>query len=117
MTTTPVNSDSRVVVGVDGSPQSEQALQWSAQIAALLRARLDVVSAWDYPQPYGWAAVVPDGNPGRIMEKIVSDTTRAVFGDQLPPGTELHVREGGAAKVLQRVQRRSACSACSACLS
>jgi nucleotide-binding universal stress UspA family protein len=34
------------------------------------------------------------------MEKIGADTILAVFGDQPPPGLHMHVREGGAARVL-----------------
>jgi nucleotide-binding universal stress UspA family protein len=100
MSTDPVNSERRIVVGVDGSQHSELALRWSARLAATLGARLDVVTAWDYPPSYGWAAVAPDWDPGQDMEKVAADTVRAVFGDQPPAGTELHIREGGAAKVL-----------------
>ena len=45
----------RIVVGVDGSPQSQQALRWSAHLAEMLGARLEAVTAWDYPAIYGRA--------------------------------------------------------------
>jgi nucleotide-binding universal stress UspA family protein len=96
----PVNGDTRIVVGVDGSRPSEQALRWSAHIAAMLSARLEAVTAWEYPASYGWAAVSPDWNPARDMENVAADSIQAVFGDQPPDGLQVQVREGGAAKVL-----------------
>ena len=62
-------SQARIVVGVDGSPQSRQALQWSAHLGQMLGARLDAVTAWDYPAIYGRAAAVADWNPGQEMKK------------------------------------------------
>ena len=57
-------SQARIVVGVDGSPQSRQALQWSARLGQMLGARLEAVTAWDYPAIYGRAAVIADWNSG-----------------------------------------------------
>ncbi len=100
MTAAPVTGESRIVVGVDGSAHSEHALRWSAELAAMLSARLEVVLAWEYPASFGWAAIAPDWDPGQDMEKVAADTILAVFGDQPPAGLRVHVREGGAAKVL-----------------
>ncbi len=44
-------AERRVVAGVDGSPESEQALQWAAAEAARRSAALDVVHAWMTPYP------------------------------------------------------------------
>ena len=41
---------SRVVVGVDGSPRSYDALLWAAHAAVLRSARLDVVNVWAVPE-------------------------------------------------------------------
>ena len=93
-------SELRIVVGVDGSRHSQQALRWAAHFAAIFGARLDAVSCWEYPASYGWAAIAPDWSPSEDMEKVLEDTVQAVFGDQPPGGMQLQVREGGAAKVL-----------------
>lgn len=90
----------RIVAGVDGSRHSHQALRWAAHFAAIFGARLDVVSCWEYPPSYGWAAIAPEWSPAQDMEKILDDTVQAVFGDQAPAGMQLQVFEGGAAKVL-----------------
>jgi nucleotide-binding universal stress UspA family protein len=90
----------RIVVGVDGSKPSYDALRWAGYFASVLGARLDVVTAWEYPPSFGWAAIAPDWDPARDMAKVLADGVAAVFGDQPPANMALHVREGGAAKVL-----------------
>ena len=43
----------RIVVGVDGSPSSEHALQWAAGQAELTGCELHAVLAWHVPFTYG----------------------------------------------------------------
>jgi len=100
MTGGPGTGETRIVVGVDGSPPSQQALRWAAHFAAIFGAQLEAVTAWEYPPSYGWAAIAPEWDPAHDMQKVLHDAMRAVFGDQPPPGMQLRVREGGAAKVL-----------------
>lgn len=52
---TETTSTSFIVVGVDGSECSEDALRWAAHQAEFTGADLHVVCAWDYPTAYGWA--------------------------------------------------------------
>jgi nucleotide-binding universal stress UspA family protein len=56
------NSDGgpRIVVGVDGSPSSREALRWAVRQARLTGGTVDAVIAWRIPmvlQSYGWAPV------------------------------------------------------------
>ena len=48
----------RIVIGVDGSPSSIQALKWAFGQAILTGGTIDAVCAWHYPNVYGFA--VPD---------------------------------------------------------
>ncbi len=100
MTAVPGAGEGRIVVGVDGSWHSQQALRWGAHFAAIFGARLEAAIAWEFPSSYGWASVPPEWNPDQDMEKILEDTVRAVFGDQPPAGLQRQVHEGGAARVL-----------------
>jgi nucleotide-binding universal stress UspA family protein len=100
MSAGPDSSERRIVVGVDGSRHSVEALRWAAYQASLLGARLNVVTAWEYPASFGWAAVPSDWDPAKDMEKVLQEAVRAAFGDEPPAGLELQVREGGAARVL-----------------
>ena len=49
-----------IVVGVDGSQQSVEALRWAARIAPSFGAGIRAVGAWDYPPEY--AGYVPLGS-------------------------------------------------------
>jgi len=100
MTTSRGRDERRVVVGVDGSSHSEQALRWGAFFAGTIGARLDAVTAWQYPTSYGWAAPPTDWDPSRDMDGVVRDAVQRAFGDRPPVTIELTVREGGAAQVL-----------------
>lgn len=90
----------RIVVGVDGSRQSYDALRWAAHFAQVFGARLDAVTAWEYPPALGWSVVPDDWDPAGDMRKVLQQAVADVFGDEPPPGLKMQVHEGGAAKVL-----------------
>lgn len=100
MTEGPGAGAGRIVVGVDGSPSSQQALRWGAQVAARFGAGLDAVTAWDFPAAAGFGPVPSDWNPAQDMRQALDQTVQAVFGDQPPAGLRRLVHEGSAAKVL-----------------
>lgn len=52
-----MSKDGRVVVGVDGSPTSVEAIKWAAQQADRTSARLEAVIAWHYPTSYGFPVI------------------------------------------------------------
>jgi nucleotide-binding universal stress UspA family protein len=45
----------RIVVGVDGSVESERALEWATRHAQLSGSVLDIVTAWVFPMALGYA--------------------------------------------------------------
>jgi nucleotide-binding universal stress UspA family protein len=100
MTEGPSMGDARIVVGIDGSPPSLDALRWAGHFAAVFGAQLDVITSWEYPPSYGWNSIAPEWDPARDMAKVLDDSVLAVFGDRPPAHMALRVYEGGAAKVL-----------------
>jgi nucleotide-binding universal stress UspA family protein len=100
MNTTHTEQSQRVIVGVDGSPQSQQALRWAARFAATSGARLVAVGAWDYPTAYGLAAWPQDWDQAGDTQKVLDSTVDEVFGAQRPAQIQLTVRQGSAAAVL-----------------
>jgi nucleotide-binding universal stress UspA family protein len=98
MTTEP--NTPRIVVGVDGSDQSKQALRWAARIATAENARIDAVAAWDFPSTLGWNALPLGYSPRLDIEKSLTDAVDEVFGPQRPTDMQLITREGNAAHVL-----------------
>lgn len=100
MTTNQPDHPPRIVVGVDGSEPSTQALRWAAHFAASAGARLDAVAAWQYPNSVGWGPLPVDWNPGQDMETALTQAVDAALGGQRPENMRLAVHEGNPAKVL-----------------
>ncbi|MEU8619548.1 universal stress protein [Streptomyces sp. NPDC048623] len=50
----------RIVVGVDGSPASYEALRWAVQQARVAGAKLEAWGAYDVPGAVGWSAPAVD---------------------------------------------------------
>ncbi|MFJ8576416.1 universal stress protein [[Kitasatospora] papulosa] len=75
----------RVVVGVDGSGPSQEALRWAARHARLTGAVVEAVCVWETPSEVGWAG--PATESGFDLEdarRRFSEGIEAVFGDARP---------------------------------
>jgi nucleotide-binding universal stress UspA family protein len=90
-----------VVVGVDGSPSSLEALRWAASLAVPLDAEIDAVTSWNYPTSYGMGGGAPaEWDPAEDAAKILTDSLTAAFGDHRPAGIRTVVSQGHPAQVL-----------------
>lgn len=100
-----------IVVGVDGSDASREALRWAAEEAKLRSAPLVAVHAWSFvpPQPIGDPGMlaVPAGDlPGQleaerraaegVLEEALADALAAASGIEV----ERKLLEGDAAEAL-----------------
>lgn len=93
-----------IVVGVDGSEESRDALRWALEEAALRHTTVHAVYAWTYavvPGELGWVAP-PTESLDAVREsatEMLDTTVEEVAGD-----SEVEVRrsavQGGAANVL-----------------
>lgn len=97
---TGTGSTGRIVVGVDGSPESALALSWAARIARTERAGIDVVAAWEFPVNLGWTTLPADFSPKREMRRAAMAALDEAFGAGLPPDLRVVTHEGNAANVL-----------------
>lgn len=88
----------RIVVGVDGSRGSKEALRWAIAQAGLTGQPVAAVISWDYPVTYGGRWDVPDwdDNCAAVLQRTVDDV--------LPAGSTVTVTRtiarGHAAEVL-----------------
>jgi nucleotide-binding universal stress UspA family protein len=89
-----------IVVGVDGSEPSQQALRWAVRYAGLVAAEVDAVTSWTYPTSYGVAGIPADWNPERDARVVLATTVEAVLGEDASVKVNQLVREGNAAQVL-----------------
>ncbi|WP_161790189.1 universal stress protein, partial [Streptacidiphilus carbonis] len=105
----------RIVVGVDGSDSSKQALRWALRQAELTGGVLEAVTAWDLPQFYGSLGWVP---PSSTDEAAVEARARgarqsprgsrrvAAVGRGTRPGAAGHRRQSTARSGRRRVPAR-----------
>lgn len=74
----------RIVVGVDGSEASVEALRQAQRLATPLGAKVLANAYWDYPQVYaGYVMMGIEGFEERAGE-ILDEAVRTAFGDETP---------------------------------
>jgi nucleotide-binding universal stress UspA family protein len=95
----------RVVVGVDGSAESVDALRWAVAYAAVTRATINAVLSWHLPAAAG--VVPPRAAPQTISDEVranireaLDEAVVAAFGADAPPGVQARVTYGHPAVVL-----------------
>ncbi len=104
MTAADNSPEPRVIVGVDGSPESVEALGWAAQYAAATGASITAVHSWHYPA----AGPVPAGQPPQaitdevkaIMQESLDKALTQVFGTTKPEKVSTKLAYGHPAMVL-----------------
>jgi nucleotide-binding universal stress UspA family protein len=104
----PHPASAAVVVGVDGSPASKDALRWAANYARLTGSALRAVSAWHWPVSLVGALPVPEGfdpmdEARTSLEQILAEVLGADPG--LP--VTMQVVSGPAAAVMIEESRNA----------
>ncbi|MCX4744764.1 universal stress protein [Kitasatospora sp. NBC_01287] len=94
------SAGSRIVVGVDGSASSKQALRWAVDQARRTGAVVDAVACWAYPPLYGWGMTGLDPELPDATGKMLTQTVAEVVGDDPPVEVRESVVLGNAAEVL-----------------
>jgi nucleotide-binding universal stress UspA family protein len=73
----------RIVVGVDGSEPSLEALRWAGRQASLTGAALEAVMAWEMPGSWGWGGL--PGLPEDFdLEEPAAEALAEAVGKALP---------------------------------
>lgn len=91
----------RIVVGVDGSNSSKNALRWAAREAERVGAALQVVMTWHNPYPDMWIPHSPPGtDPLAVTRRALEHIVKGVLGDHPAIPVEQSAVEGAPARVL-----------------
>jgi nucleotide-binding universal stress UspA family protein len=97
-----------VVVGVDGSAPSIEALRWAARYGEATGATIRAVRAWYVPTG-SIAPAAPHQGPVALQERLeqeqhqqLSDAVAAVYPDGAPASVETHLAYGHSADALIR---------------
>jgi nucleotide-binding universal stress UspA family protein len=101
----------RIVVGVDGSDESRQALRWAARLAPALGADIEVLAVWQRPgfvtgplEGVESADRTPEPE-GRVWSRT-REAVNAAFETGMPANLHILVREGHPAEqLLTRAQK------------
>jgi nucleotide-binding universal stress UspA family protein len=89
----------RIVVGVDGSESSTDALRSAARIAAALECPLEAISVWPYP-PIFEADTAVQQELKADAQRTVDAAGAAVFGTEAPEWFTATTRRGAPTRVL-----------------
>lgn len=89
-----------VIVGVDGSPRSIDALRKAAEMARLLDAPITAVTAWQFPITFDGNFPTEVWSPEGEAERILSAGIGTAFPDERPERLTAVTIAGPAASVL-----------------
>jgi nucleotide-binding universal stress UspA family protein len=89
-----------IVVGVDGSASSVQALRWAGRQAELTGARLHAVTAWHMPTTYGWIPPVADTDWAGGARTTLRRAITTALDDDRAGQVRRHVVEGPPVRAL-----------------
>ncbi|HEY5251626.1 MAG TPA: universal stress protein [Acidimicrobiales bacterium] len=99
----------RIVVGVDGSESSRQAMRWAAHQAELTGARLEVVITWELPTSFGWVPPYPsDFNPAEDAQTAADEEVSTALGAHPDVKVQTTVIEGHPAPTLVEASKGAA---------
>lgn len=90
-------SEVRIVVGVDGSPSSVNALKEGARLAQELGGVVEAVAVWEMPTKHASYAALGIGSFEEGAKQILSDALFQAFGGDVPGTVSARLVQGGAA--------------------
>ncbi|HLG67213.1 MAG TPA: universal stress protein [Acidimicrobiales bacterium] len=95
----------RIVVGVDGSDASKEALRWAAAQAEATGASLRVVIAWEFPAAWGGVPLPASYDPEQSARQAAEEVIDEVLGADRRPDVRLDVVESRPAPALIEAAR------------
>lgn len=98
---TPAPTAGRIIVGVDGSEPSKEALRWAARIGKATGAGITAVMTWSVSPVYGDTYFPDNWDPKGDASRVLTETVDAAFaGIDRPTDLDLVVVQGQPTKVL-----------------
>lgn len=96
----------RIVVGVDASAESEEALRWAAHYAGLVGARLEVVHVWYLPKELAWLEPMPPPvPPSEVAHEALAKIVEHILGPEPTTPVTTSVIEGHVTKTLMEAAK------------
>ncbi len=98
----------RIVVGVDGSTNSMDAVKWGARQAELMGAELELIAAWSWPNIYGDVPLPSNYDPAADAGHILDDAEQTVRKEHPGVAFRRMAIQGHAAAILVEASRGAA---------
>jgi nucleotide-binding universal stress UspA family protein len=95
-----------ILVGVDGSSSSIDALRFAGRLSDALGHPIEAMTAWDYPAMAGYY-VAAEWEPEQDAEDILDTAIDEAFPSGVPQGLVRAVRNGSPARVLVEASSRA----------
>lgn len=96
----PGSGISRIIVGVDGSDASLEALRYAQYLAGSLNAHIEAIGCWDYPRMYDSYILAGIEGFKESAEKVLSQAVTSVFGTDTPSNLTVSLVQGDPRSVL-----------------
>jgi nucleotide-binding universal stress UspA family protein len=93
-------ADHRIVVGMDGSAASKAALAWAIRQARLTGAVVVAVTAWAFPDGYGFPMITPPIDWEKVATRVVTAAISEVGAGTSDVMIRYEVVKGNAARSL-----------------
>lgn len=90
----------KIVVGVDGSEASVEALRQAQKLAVPLEAEIEALACWEYPNTYASYVAVGIGGFKEHAEELLENAVDQAFGPQRPGNVHTLLVEGLARTIL-----------------
>ncbi|PYI37119.1 universal stress protein UspA [Arthrobacter psychrolactophilus] len=90
----------RLVVGVDGSAASVNALREGARLAGELGGVVDAIAVWERPAKHASYEAAGIGNFEEGARQVLNDALSQAFGDDVPASLSARLLQGSPAAVL-----------------
>lgn len=101
-------SPTRILIGVDGSESSIDALRRGAVIAAALNAPLEAIMTWDYPSIMAGYYPAAEWSPESDARQTLEDAVTKAFPGNRPSGLTLTLRMGPPSRTLIEESKNAA---------
>lgn len=108
METKEKKTNHKIVVGVDGSESSKEALRWAVRLAPSLKASIHAIVAWEYPILLGADGGMPGSwEPDVTAKEILKKSLDEVFGNKRPKGLKASISQGHPTSVLLEASKNA----------
>lgn len=92
----------RVVVGIDGSPDSKQALRWAVAQAERTGAEVEAITAWEVPLTILIVPTATEADYAEHASRVLAQTLDDVLSEEPPVVVHARTIQGRPARVLSR---------------